>query len=107
MTSQVWAPSTSSHTRTQRWQVIYGGIRDAQQIMEIDNFCTFCKGMDPTPIRDVTLVGMNVPCRIGEATCMPGDVVLGIENDKFLRWLVRNRQKAGVKSRLESEDEHP
>jgi hypothetical protein len=33
--------------------------------------------MDPTPIRDVTLVGMNVPCRIGEAVCMPGDVVLG------------------------------
>jgi hypothetical protein len=22
-------------------------------------------------------VGMNVPCRIGGATCMPGDVVLG------------------------------
>ena len=42
-----------------------------------DNFATFCKGMDPTPIRDVTLVGLNVPCRIGEATCMPGDVVLG------------------------------
>ena len=69
--------STAIATRTQRGQVIYGGIRDAQQIMEIDNFCTFCKGMDPTPIRDVTLVGMNVPCRIGEATCMPGDVVLG------------------------------
>ena len=33
--------------------------------------------MDPTPIRDVTLVGLNMPCRIGEATCMPGDVVLG------------------------------
>ena len=69
--------STAIATRTQAGQVIYGGIRDAQQIMEIDNFCTFCKGMDPTPIRDVTLVGMNVPCRIGEAICMPGDVVLG------------------------------
>ena len=71
--------STAIATRTQRGQVIYGGIRDAQQIMEIDNFATFCKGMDPTPIRDVTLVGMNVPCRIGEATCMPGDVVLGTQ----------------------------
>jgi regulator of RNase E activity RraA len=69
--------STAIATRTKRGQVIYGGIRDAQQIMEIDNFCTFCKGMDPTPIRDVTLVGMNTPCRIGEAICMPGDVVLG------------------------------
>ena len=33
--------------------------------------------MDPKGIRDVTLVGMNVPCRIGNATCMPGDIVLG------------------------------
>jgi len=69
--------STAIATRTRRGQVIYGGIRDAQQILEIDNFCTFCKGVDPTPIRDVTLVGLNTPCRIGEATCLPGDVVLG------------------------------
>jgi len=69
--------STAIATRTQRGQVIYGGIRDAEQIIEIDNFATFCKGIDPTPIRNVTLVGLNVPCRIGAATCMPGDVVLG------------------------------
>ena len=69
--------STAIATRTKRGQVIYGGIRDAQQILEIDNFCTFCKGIDPTGIRDVTLVGLNVPCRIGDAICMPGDVVLG------------------------------
>jgi regulator of RNase E activity RraA len=69
--------STAIATRTGRGQVIYGGIRDAQQILEIDGFATFCKGMDPTPIRDVTLVGLNVPCRVGEATCMPGDVILG------------------------------
>ena len=69
--------STAIATRTGAGQVIYGGIRDAQQIMEIPNFCTFCKGMDPTPIRNVTLVGMSVPCRIGAAIVMPGDVVLG------------------------------
>jgi regulator of RNase E activity RraA len=69
--------STAIASRTQRGQVIYGGIRDAEQIIDIDNFATFCKGVDPTPIRNVTLVGMNVPCRIGAATCMPGDVVLG------------------------------
>jgi regulator of RNase E activity RraA len=69
--------STAIATRTGRGQVIYGGIRDAQQILEIPNLLTFCKGVDPTGIADVTLVGMNVPCRIGGATCMPGDVVLG------------------------------
>ena len=69
--------STAIASRTKRGQVIYGGIRDAEQIIDIPNFATFCRGVDPTPIRNVTLVGMNVPCRIGGATCMPGDVVLG------------------------------
>ncbi len=69
--------STAIASRTRRGQVIYGGIRDAEQIVDIDNFATFCRGLDPTPIRNVTLVGMNVPCRIGAATCMPGDIVLG------------------------------
>lgn len=69
--------STAIASRTKRGQVIYGGIRDAEQIIELDNFATFCRGMDPTPIRDVTLTGFNVPCRIGDATCLPGDVVLG------------------------------
>jgi regulator of RNase E activity RraA len=69
--------STAIATRTGTGQVIYGGIRDPQQILEIPNFCTFVKGMDPTPIRNVTLVGINVPCRIGAAICMPGDIVLG------------------------------
>lgn len=69
--------STAIATRTKRGQVIYGGIRDAQQIVEIPNFATFCKGFDPTPIRNVILTGINVPCRVGAATCMPGDVVLG------------------------------
>ncbi len=69
--------STAIATRTKRGQVIFGGIRDAQQIYEIDDFATFCKGMDPTPIRNVTLTGLNTPCRVGAATCMPGDIVLG------------------------------
>jgi len=69
--------STTIAARTKRGQVIYGGIRDLQQIVEIENLQTYYRGIDPTPIRDVTLVGMNVPCRIGGAICMPGDVVLG------------------------------
>lgn len=38
---------------------------------------TFYRGNDPTGIGEVTLTGINVPCRIGKAICMPGDVVLG------------------------------
>lgn len=69
--------STTIATRTKRGQVIWGGIRDLQQIVDIENLQTFYRGIDPTPIRDVTLVGMNTPCMIGGAICMPGDVVLG------------------------------
>lgn len=70
--------STAVARRTKRGgQVIWGGIRDVQQVMGITSIQTFYRGNDPTPIRDVTLTGMNVPCRIGNAICMPGDVVLG------------------------------
>jgi len=68
---------TAVARRTRRGQVIHGGIRDVQQVMGIENLQTFYRGNDPTPVRDVTMVGMNVPCRIGGAICMPGDVVLG------------------------------
>ena len=69
--------STAIAARTGRGQVIYGGIRDLQQIHTIENLHTFYMDNDPTGIRDVTMIGMNVPCRIADATCMPGDVVLG------------------------------
>jgi regulator of RNase E activity RraA len=69
--------STAIAARTGRGQVIWGGIRDLQQIMGIENLQTFYLECDPTGIAEVTLVGMNVPCRIGNATCMPGDIVLG------------------------------
>lgn len=70
--------STAVSTRTVRGgQVIWGGIRDVQQVMEITNINTYYRGNDPTGIANVTLVGLNSPCRIGNAICMPGDVVLG------------------------------
>ncbi len=69
--------STTVASRTKRGQVIYGGIRDFQQVVDIENLQTYYRGIDPTPIREVTMTGLNVPCRIGKAVCMPGDVVLG------------------------------
>ena len=57
--------------------VVYGGMRDYQRVVQIENFNGFIKGLDPTPIRDVTLIEINVPIRVGHATCLPGDVVLG------------------------------
>lgn len=65
-----------SHTKT-GGAVIWGGIRDLQQIVEIPDYQVYYRGIDPTPIGDVMLSGINKPCRIGKAVCMPGDVVLG------------------------------
>jgi regulator of RNase E activity RraA len=70
--------STAISSRTKRGgAIVWGGIRDNQQIEEIENINVFHRGSDPTAIADVTMVGMNVPTRIGKAVCLPGDVVLG------------------------------
>lgn len=68
---------TAISARTKRGgAVIWGGIRDNQQVEEIENINVFYRGSDPTAIGDVTMVGMNTPTRIGKAICLPGDVVL-------------------------------
>jgi 4-hydroxy-4-methyl-2-oxoglutarate aldolase len=57
--------------------VVHGGIRDYQRVRELENFNVFCRGVHPSAILDVTLAEVNGPLRIGDATVMPGDVVLG------------------------------
>lgn len=63
--------------KTKRGMIIDGGIRDLDGIYRLENFSTFVRGVDPTPIGGVTLIGINVPCRIGQVTVLPGDVILG------------------------------
>ena len=70
--------STAIAARTKRGgAVIWGGIRDNEQIIEIPNIQVYYRGVDPTAIANVTMTGFNVPARIGKAICLPGDVVLG------------------------------
>ena len=70
--------STAIKTRTKRGgSVIWGGVRDLEQIVKIPDIQTYYRGNDPTGIGDVTLVGLNTPCRVGKAICLPGDIVLG------------------------------
>jgi regulator of RNase E activity RraA len=68
---------TSIFAKTKRGMVVDGGIRDTQRIYEMDGFGVFVRGLDPSAIADVTLMGINVPVRIGQATVLPGDIVLG------------------------------
>jgi 4-hydroxy-4-methyl-2-oxoglutarate aldolase len=56
--------------------VVDGAIRDLDGISEIDMPAYF-KSVDPTPIGNVMLTGINIPIRIGGVTVMPGDLAVG------------------------------
>jgi 4-hydroxy-4-methyl-2-oxoglutarate aldolase len=56
--------------------VVDGSVRDLDGISEIDMPAYF-RSLDPTPIDNVMLTGINVPIRIGGVTVMPGDLVVG------------------------------
>ena len=56
--------------------MVDGSIRDLDGISEIDMPAYF-RAVDPTPIGNVMLTGINVPVRIGDVTVMPGDLVVG------------------------------
>ena len=53
-----------------------GSVRDLNGLSEIDMPAYF-RAVDPTPIGNVMLTGINVPVRIGDVTVMPGDLVVG------------------------------
>ena len=57
--------------------VVDGGIRDLERVYQLPDFNVFCRGVHPSAILDVTLAEVNGPIRIGAATVMPGDIVLG------------------------------
>lgn len=56
--------------------VVDGAVRDLDGLSEIDMPAYF-RSVDPTPIGNVMLTGINVPVRIGDVTVMPGDLVVG------------------------------
>jgi len=56
--------------------VVDGSVRDLDGISEIDMPAYF-RAVDPTPIGNVMLTGINIPIRIGGVTVMPGDLVVG------------------------------
>jgi len=67
--------------------IVYeGAVRDINGLKELDDFVAFVRFYDPshhfgmlaTGARlNSTMIGINTPIRIGEATVLPGDVVLG------------------------------
>lgn len=67
---------TSIMTKTGTGLVVNGAVRDPSGISEIEGFQVFTRDFHPSAIAEATLMGWNVPIRIGEVTVMPGDIVL-------------------------------
>lgn len=67
--------------------IVYdGAIRDINGLREMENFTSFVRSYDPShhignasagARLNSTMIGINIPIRIGGAFVMPGDVVLG------------------------------
>ena len=56
--------------------VTYGHIRDMERLRKLEGFNVWCKGYDPSYMRQTILTNYNVPVRIGKAIVLPGDAVL-------------------------------
>ncbi len=74
----------SIYAKTGHGIVYNGAVRDIAGLKEIGGFTSFFKSYHPSHHLNnpegqlnTTLVGINQPTRIGHATVMPGDVVLG------------------------------
>jgi len=71
--------ATTISRRSGAGAVIDGGIRDHDGVKRISPLQIFCRAMHPSALEETTLVGVNIPVRMGHATVLPGDVVLGTE----------------------------
>ena len=82
--------------------VIWGGVRDVEQMAKI-GVQVYYRGTDPTPIRECVMTGYNTPCRINEAICLPGDIVLGTTSgvlfipSHLVKTLINSALKSKVK----------
>ena len=69
--------ATAIMVNTGRGMVLDGGLRDVQGVIKIPGLGVFSRDWHPSAFSEVTLVEINGITRIGAATCLPGDVVLG------------------------------
>lgn len=67
----------SIYAKSKTGVVFDAGIRDLEGLEAIDGFVGFVRGYDPSYIKEVMLTSINAPIRIGRATVIPGDLILG------------------------------
>ena len=70
--------TTALRTKTKTGgAVIWGGVRDIEQMKKVEDVQVYYRGIDPTPIREFVMTGYNTVTHFGGAVCLPGDVVFG------------------------------
>jgi len=67
----------SIYAKSHTGVVFDAGVRDLEGLEEIDGFVGFVRGVDPSYLKEVMMTCINCPIRIGRATVLPGDLVLG------------------------------
>ena len=67
---------TAIFAHTGKGLVVDGSVRDVTGLSLIKGFRVYVRDFDPSALNDVTLMGINVPIRIGHSMVMPGDVVV-------------------------------
>jgi 4-hydroxy-4-methyl-2-oxoglutarate aldolase len=70
--------STAVYANSGNGVVHDAAVRDLEGIQQLSGFVSFVRGWHPSYASPtIMLMGVNTPIRIGHATVMPGDVVLG------------------------------
>ena len=69
--------ATAIRVKTNRGMVLDGSLRDVQGVVKIPGLNVFARDWHPSAFSEVTMIEINGITRVGEATCLPGDVVLG------------------------------
>lgn len=78
--------ASAIYARSHNGIVYDGAVRDINGLKELEDFTVFARYYDPSHHfsnlsaggqLNSTMIGINVPIRIGRATVLPGDVVLG------------------------------
>lgn len=66
----------SIYAKSKTGVVFDASVRDVAGLAEIKGFNAFTRGYDPSAIREMEMMQINGPIRIGRATVLPGDLVL-------------------------------
>ena len=67
----------SIYAKSKTGVVFNASSRDQEGLSEIEGFNAFVRGWHPSFLTEVMLLSINAPIRIGAATVLPGDIILG------------------------------